>query len=127
MNFASEFRNFLIQQNFLALALAVVIGGAVGKVVPARVDDVVMPLVGLVLPSGTWRTAQWVLRGENAIKYGDLLGRVVDFLIIALVVFLIARALIKQPPPPETKACPFCLEALPMQATRCRACTSQLP
>ena len=129
MKLADDFRTFLFKQNFLALALAVVIGGAVGKVVTALVDDVIMPIVGVVLPNGGWREAAWQLNATNSVKYGDLLGRVVDFLIIAFVVFLLTRMLIKEPEKPAapaTKDCPFCLELLPLKATRCRACTSQL-
>lgn len=121
---ASEFRQFLLKQNALALAVGVVIGGAIGRVVGGIVDDVIMPIVGSILPGGQWRTLQWELSGGNAIKYGDLLGRIVDFVIIALVVFFITRAILPKPAPgAPTKACPFCLEMIPEKATRCRACT----
>jgi large conductance mechanosensitive channel len=125
--FAREFREFLLKQNVIALAIGVVIGAAIGKVVSGVVDDVIMPLVGLVLPAGDWRQAKLALGGGNAILYGDLLGRLLDFGIVALVVFLILRALVKQPkaaPAAATKACPFCLETIPAAASRCRACGS---
>ena len=82
---AAEFREFLLKQNALALAVGVIIGAAIGKVVSGVVDDLLMPVIGLILPAGDWRNAQIAL-GGNAIKYGDLLGRVVDFLVIAAVV-----------------------------------------
>jgi len=124
MSMVSDFKSFLVKQNALALAVGVVIGGAIGKVVSGIVDDVIMPIVGVLLPGGEWRTAQVVLSGTNSIKYGDLIGRLVDFVIVALVIFIVVKALIKEAPPPPTKACPQCLENLPMAAKKCRACAS---
>jgi large conductance mechanosensitive channel len=127
---AAEFREFLLKQNVVALAIGVVIGGALGKVVSGIVDDVIMPIVGVILPGGDWRQATIALSGDNAIKYGDLLGRIVDFVIVAAVVFFITKALLekaKEPPAaPTTKACPECLETIPVAARRCRACASQV-
>ena len=120
-----EFREFLLKQNAFALAIGVVIGAAIGKVVSGIVDDVVMPIVGLALPGGEWRNAQFVLSGQNAIKYGDLAGRFVDFFLIALVVFLLSKAFLEKPAAaPATKSCPQCLEAIPAAAKKCRACGS---
>jgi len=124
MSMVSEFKSFLVKQNALALAVGVVIGGAIGKVVSGIVDDVIMPIVGVLLPGGEWRTAQVVLSGTNAIKYGDLIGRLIDFVIVAFVIFAIVKALIKEAPAPPTKACPQCLENLPVAAKKCRACAS---
>jgi large conductance mechanosensitive channel len=122
----AEFRAFLLKHNVLGLAVGVVIGGAVGKVVSGIVDDVIMPLVGVLLPGGEWRRAELVLAGTNAIKYGDLIGRTVDFLIVAAVVFAIIKALLDRDKPaaPSTKACPECLENVPLAARKCRACGS---
>ncbi|HKC61277.1 MAG TPA: large conductance mechanosensitive channel protein MscL [Myxococcales bacterium] len=122
------FREFLLKQNALALAIGVVIGAAVGRVVSGIVDDVIMPVVGLALPGGEWRNAAIALPRGNAIKYGDLAGRLLDFLIVALVVYLVTKAILEKPapPPPDTKTCPQCLEIVPAAARRCRACTSQL-
>jgi large conductance mechanosensitive channel len=124
MSMVSDFKSFLVKQNALALAVGVVIGGAIGKVVSGIVDDVIMPIVGVMLPGGEWRTAQFVLSGTNAIKYGDLIGRLVDFVIVAFVIFVIVKALIKEAPAAPTKACPQCLESLPVAAKKCRACAS---
>ena len=128
--FATEFREFLLKQNALALAVGVIIGAAVGKVVSGIVDDLIMPIIGVVMPGGEWRSAQFVLQGNNAIKYGDFLGRLLDFGIVALVVFLIVKALLSEKPKPAlaptTRVCPQCLEIVPLAATRCRACTSAL-
>ena len=117
-----EFREFLLKQNAFALAIGVIIGAAIGKVVSGIVEDVLMPVIGLVLPGGEWRSAQITLSGQNAIKYGDLVGRVIDFFVIALVVFLLAKAFLEKPAP--TKSCPQCLEAIPAAARKCRACAS---
>ncbi len=122
---AKEFKDFLLKQNALALAVGVVIGGAVGRVVSGIVDDVIMPIVGVLLPGGEWRTAQLTLSGTNAIKYGDLLGRALDFAIVSTVVFFIVKAVLGKPKPPvPTRPCPECLEAVPTAARKCRACGS---
>ncbi|MFL5434973.1 MAG: large conductance mechanosensitive channel protein MscL [Myxococcales bacterium] len=124
-NLAGEFKEFLLKQNALALAVGVIIGAAMGRVVSGVVDDLIMPVVGLVLPGGDWRAAQVTLSGNNAIKYGDLVGRIVDFAIVSAVVFAILKLVLEKPPPPETtKTCPQCLEPIPLLAKRCRACTS---
>ncbi len=123
-----EFREFLLKQNAFALAVGVIIGAAIGKVVSGIVDDLLMPLIGIVLPGGEWRNAQLALSGQNAIKYGDLVGRFVDFFFIAVVVFILTKAFLEKPAPPSaTKSCPECLEAIPAGARRCRACASEVP
>jgi len=120
-----EFREFLLKQNAFALAVGVIIGAAIGKVVSGIVEDVLMPVIGLVLPGGEWRNAQLTLSGQNAIKYGDLAGRTLDFLIVALVVFALTKLLLEKPAPAATtKSCPECLEAIPIAARKCRACGS---
>ena len=125
---AREFREFLLKQNVVALAAGVVIGAAIGKVVGGIVELVVMPIVGLLLPGqNEWRTLKLDIGGGNAIGYGEVLGRLLEFGIIALVVFLVLKAFVKAPPPPApTKACPQCLETIPAAARRCRACASEV-
>jgi large conductance mechanosensitive channel len=131
----SEFREFLLKQNALALAVGVVIGAAIGRVVQSIVADLLMPVIGLGMPGGDWRAARIVLSESvgpdgqpvvSAITYGAFLGALVDFAIVAVVVFLIVRAAIKPSPAAPTKGCPFCLETIPADAKRCRACTSAL-
>jgi large conductance mechanosensitive channel len=131
----AEFRGFLTKTNALALAVGVIIGAAVGSVVSALVADVLMPLISLILPSGDWRQSKFVLHKtadasgkvtENAILYGHFAGTVIDFLIVAYVVFLIVRWLVKPAPAAPTKSCPECLETIPNAARRCRACTASV-
>lgn len=131
-----DFKAFLTKSNALALAVGVIIGAATGKVVSGVVDDLIMPIIGLVLPSGDWREAKYVLRTvtdangkvtDSAISYGHLVGTVIDFFFIALVVFLITKALVKPAPPgPPTKNCTECLEAIPAEARKCKACGSSV-
>lgn len=131
-----EFKEFLLKTNALALAIGVIIGAAVGKVVSSLVSDVLMPLISLAIPGGAWREAKIVLASrtdaagkvvENAMTIGAFLGAVVDFVIIAFVVFMITKALLKPapaPPAPPTKVCQDCLETVPQAAKKCRACGS---
>jgi large conductance mechanosensitive channel len=120
-----EFRDFLLKQNAFALAIGVIIGAAMGRVVSGLVDDVLMPVLGMVMPGGEWRNAQITLSGANAIKYGDLIGRSIDFVIVAAVVYALTKAFLKkEEPPAATRACPECLELIPIAARKCRACGS---
>jgi large conductance mechanosensitive channel len=133
-----EFKEFLAKTTALALAIGVIIGAAVGSVVTSMVNDLIMPVVGRLLPGGAWREAKVVLSTstdaagkvtENAILYGHFLGTLIDFVIIMLVVFLLVRALMRAlppPPPAATKQCPECLETIPAAARRCRACTAAI-
>ncbi|MBL0210521.1 MAG: large conductance mechanosensitive channel protein MscL [Holophagaceae bacterium] len=125
---SSDFKDFIAKGNVLDLAVAVVIGGAFGKIVTALVEGVIMPLVGMAVPGGDWRM---IVAGP--FKVGSVLGATVDFLCIALVVFLVfvkgLGSLKKKEAPaaaPETKTCPACLEEIPKAATRCKHCTSQV-
>jgi large conductance mechanosensitive channel len=127
-----EFRDFLLKTNALALAVGVIIGGAVGKVVSSLVADILMPVIGLAIPGGAWREAKLVLTHKAdgspaaAIAYGTFLGAVIDFLIVGFVVFTITKALLREKPvtPPPTKVCGECKETIPADARKCRACGS---
>jgi large conductance mechanosensitive channel len=129
MSLMKEFKAFALKGNMIDLAVGVVIGGAFGKVVSALVEDVVMPLVSSVLPGGDWR--QYTVTPLK-IQLGHLLGSMVDFLLVALVLFIVVVKLmgaLNKPDAaaaPTIKQCPECLEAVPIKARRCRACTSAL-
>jgi large conductance mechanosensitive channel len=142
MAFIEDFKKFAFKGNVVDLAIGVVIGGAFGKIVSALVADLVMPIVALVLPSGDWRTAGMVLKeaekpADNVVlKYGDFVGAILDFFVVALVLFIIVSRIIKaaegrlhkpaDAAPPAVKECPACCETVPAKATRCKYCTSQL-
>lgn len=124
--YAREFREFLLKTNMFALAMGVVIGGAIQKVVASIVGDLVMPVVGILTPEGSWRTLK-VGYGRLQFTVGNLMGTVLDFVIIGVVVFLITKMFVKQAPPPPTKTCNACREGNHPEATRCKFCTSELP
>jgi large conductance mechanosensitive channel len=123
-----EFKAFILKENVLALAIAVVIGGAMGKVVTAVVDDFIMPIVGAIAPAGTWQKMTINL-GPIRFLAGDFLSALVNFLIIGFVVWRISKAFIKPAPPstgPATKECPYCRMSMDALASRCPHCTSEL-
>jgi large conductance mechanosensitive channel len=94
----AQFTKFLRETNAIALAVAVVIGGAVQKLVTALVAGIFMPILGVVLPGGSWRTWSLHLRGESALAIGDVLGATVDFVIIAWVLYVIVNKLVMVQP-----------------------------
>jgi large conductance mechanosensitive channel len=122
------FKEFLLKNNVLALALAVIVGGAVGKVVTSLAQDIIMPAVNPLLPGKEWRDATLTI-GKVALKWGSFTSAVIDFLIIAFIVYLITKALVGEKPPepaPPTKTCPRCKEQVAVDASRCKWCTSDL-
>jgi large conductance mechanosensitive channel len=128
-----EFKEFLLKQNALALAIGVIIGGAIGKVVSSIVSDLLMPVISLAMPGGSWRETQIVLSKSvdaggkevvNAVKVGSFFGSAIDFVIVAFVIYWLGKMFFKPAPAAPTKTCPACLESLPVAATKCRACTS---
>ena len=138
-----EFKEFIARGNVIDLAVAVIIGAAFGKIVTSLVDGVIMPPIGLALGKVDFASLFIDLSGQHpasladakakglpVIAYGSLINDIISFLIIALVVFLIVKAVNRlkaaPPPPPNTKDCPFCLTAIPVAATRCAACCSEV-
>jgi large conductance mechanosensitive channel len=140
-----EFRDFAMRGNVLDLAIAVVIGAAFGKIVSSFVADVLSPILGLVLgrvdlsnlfvtlSGASYPTLQQAkAAGAPTLAYGVFLQTVIDFVVVAFVIFLAVRQInrLKGPPPPAaaptTKPCPYCLSAIPLGAKRCAHCTSDL-
>ncbi len=130
-----EFREFLLKQNALALAVGVIIGAAAGRVVTSLVSDMLMPIISMGMPHGDWQASKIVLSRTvgpdgkdvvNSINYGTFAGTVLDFIIVAFVVFLIARWLLRPAAAAPVKPCPYCKEVVPLDATKCRACTSAI-
>jgi large conductance mechanosensitive channel len=123
-----EFKAFILKENVLALAIAVVIGAAFGKVVTAVVEDFVMPIVAVVTPSGPWQKATLDI-GPLKFGIGDFVAVLINFIIIGFVVWRISKMFIKPAPAgtaPATKPCPYCKMVIDQTATRCAHCTSQL-
>ncbi len=132
-----EFKSFAFKGNMIDLAVGVVIGGAFGKVVSSLVADVMMPLIAKIMSmlnlSNDYKS--WVVPGTE-IKTGLFLGSLIDFLIVALVVFLIVvklvGAMVKKAAPapaasmPTSKECPRCLMTIPIKASKCGHCTSDV-
>ena len=140
-----EFKDFIMRGNVLDLAVGIIIGGAFGKIVTSFVNDILMPPIGLLLGGVNFRGLFGRLNGPASaslgaaqaagaptLNYGLFVNNIIDFLIIAFVIFLIVRAAnrMRGPAPVApvtTKPCPYCLTAVPLAATRCPACTSELP
>ena len=124
----SDFRAFLLKQNVVALAIAVVIGAALNEVVKALVDHIIMPIVAVALPDGAWRTYT-LQAGPFAFGIGPLAAAIINFLIVGFVAWRLAKVFIKPEPAsatPATKVCPHCRMTIDAAATRCAHCTSQL-
>lgn len=141
-----EFREFIARGNVMDLAVAVIIGAAFGRIVTALVEGVLMPPIGLLLGGVDFSSLFLVLdssqgmpasladaqaRGIPVIAYGQFINEIVSFLIVALAVFLVVRQvnrLKREPAPvmPDTTECRYCASTIPVKATRCPNCTSQL-
>jgi large conductance mechanosensitive channel len=138
-----EFREFITKGNALDMAIGIVLGVAFGAIVVSFVADIILPPIGLLLggldftnlfirlagpPAPTLAAAKEA--GAVTINYGVFLSKVLDFLIIGFVLFLIVRQVNQmrrqQAPPVTTRECPYCLSQVPLKATRCPACTSPL-
>jgi large conductance mechanosensitive channel len=118
----TEFKAFLQKNNVMALAIGFILGAAVGKVVTASVNDLLMPIIGLAIPGGDWRQMAIPIGGSKLLV-GDFLGAVLDFTIIAFAVFMIGKMFLKPEPTPDTKICPQCTEVVAKAASRCKYCT----
>ena len=130
-----DFRAFLLRTNALALAIGVILGGALGTVVSSLVNDIIMPPVGAVLGGVDFGQLKFVIKNaapgadpatEVAIRWGSFLNAVVAFVIIAFVVWQLSRMFIHEPRAAERKTCPFCRESNAIEATKCRACASEI-
>ena len=125
-----EFREFVMRGNILDLAIAVIIGGAFGKIIGSLVNDVLMPFIGLLMGGVNFSEQAWQV-GEAMIKWGAFVQAIIDFVIVAFVIFMIVKVAnsMKKPAPaaaPVTKDCPNCFSTISIKATRCPNCTSEL-
>jgi large conductance mechanosensitive channel len=141
-----EFKTFIMRGNVLDLAIGVIIGGAFGAIVTSLVKDILMPPIGLLLGKVNFSNLFIDLSGKGyasldaatkdgaaVIAYGNFINTLINFLIIAVVIFFVVKAINRltapkpvPPPPPSTKECPYCISAIPIKASRCPNCTSQL-
>jgi large conductance mechanosensitive channel len=126
-----EFKKFALKGNVIDLAVAVIIGGAFGKVITSLVDNVLMPVIGYISP-GPEGYQSWHI---GKVMVGKFLGDVVNFLIIAVAMFLLLVKFLgaiqkaspwSKPEEPATKECPLCLSVIPYRARRCAHCTADL-
>jgi len=142
-----DFKSFALRGNLIDLAVGVIIGGAFGKIVTSLVNDIVMPPIGLLLNGVNFTDLFVSLNGQRytslaaaqavgapTLNYGAFINNIIDFLIVAVAVFLLIRGINKltqrlAPVPtaaPGTKNCPHCFTSIPAKATRCPNCTSEL-
>ncbi len=138
-----EFRDFAMRGNVIDLAVGVIIGAAFGKIVSSLVTDVLMPPLGLVLGKVDFSSlfislsgdhydsiAQAKAAGAATLNYGLFINNIIDFVIVAFAMFIVVRQInrltAKPAPTPTTKPCPFCISTIPLTATRCPNCTSEL-
>jgi large conductance mechanosensitive channel len=139
-----EFKDFAMRGNVLDMAIGIVIGAAFGRIIASLVDDIVMPPIGLALGNVDFANLFINLSGKDypsvaaakaagaaTINYGIFFNTILNFLIIAFVIFLLIRQVNamhkpKEAPAPTTKECPQCLSTIPIKATRCAHCTTEL-
>jgi large conductance mechanosensitive channel len=145
-----EFKEFAIKGNVIDLAIGVIIGGAFGKIITSLVNDIIMPPIGLVLgnvdfanlyavmkgsvPAGTSLLEAQKIAGVVTWNYGAFINNIINFLIVAFVIFLVVKQInrfqkpapVPAPAAPTTKDCPYCFTPIPLKATRCPNCTSEL-
>jgi large conductance mechanosensitive channel len=137
-----EFKEFIARANIIDLAVAVIIGVAFGKIVTSFVDGIIMPPIGLLFGKVDFASLFYVLdkskgmpvsladakaKAVPVIAYGAFINDIINFLIIALVIFLLVKIVNKmRNTDPSKKDCPYCLTAIPIKATRCSACCAEL-
>ena len=138
-----EFRDFAMRGNVIDLAVGIIIGAAFGKIVSSLVNDIIMPPIGVILGRVDFSNLFVSLSGQHynsladaktagaaTLNYGLFINNVIDFLIVAFAVFLLVRQVnrfTRQPEAaPTTKECPYCISKIPLRATRCPQCTSEV-
>ncbi|HUY31526.1 MAG TPA: large-conductance mechanosensitive channel protein MscL [Pirellulales bacterium] len=133
-----EFKEFALKGNVVDMAVGIIIGAAFGKIVASLVNDVIMPPLGVLIGGLDFKDLAYPLResiGDQpavSLKYGAFLNNVIDFLIIAFTMFIAAHQmnrltrLLKIADGPTTKPCPRCVTSIPLKATRCPHCTSEI-
>ena len=140
MSVIKEFKEFAVRGNVIDMAVGVIIGAAFGKIATSLTNDVIMPPISMLLGSGKFEGLTWVLRPEMdgkpavILNLGVFITTVMDFLIVAFVIFMLVKQInrlkakppTQAPPSPSTKECPRCVSTIPLKATRCPHCTSDI-
>ena len=137
MGILKEFKDFAIKGNVVDMAVGIIIGAAFGKIVSSLVSDVMMPTIGVLMGNVDFSSFAFTLREAHddvpavTIKYGVFINTVIDFLIVAFAIFMMIKQMNRFTTPvvaeaPTTKDCPYCLSSVPIKATRCGHCTSEL-
>jgi large conductance mechanosensitive channel len=129
-----EFKEFAMRGSMLDMAVGIIIGAAFGTIISSLVNDILMPPIGLLLGGADFSQLKIMLaettEGPVAIGYGLFINAVISFIIVAFAIFLLLRQVNRmkraEEKPPDTKECPFCLSAIPIRATRCAHCTSEV-
>jgi large conductance mechanosensitive channel len=131
-----EFKTFAFKGNMIDLAIGVIIGAAFGKVISSLVANIFMPLIAAIVPNNQGYENLAILVNGSEIKYGLFLAALVDFLLVALAIFLVVVKIVQgtmqraasapAPSEPTTRECPHCLSNIPLKANRCAHCTSDL-
>jgi len=129
-----EFKEFALKGNVVDLAIGVIIGGAFGKIVTSFVGDIIMPLVSMVTGKINFQNLYISLSGDITLRYGIFITQVIDFLLMAFVIFLMVKFFNKlsklrnaeKEETPAARQCPYCITEIDCAATRCPHCTSQL-
>lgn len=142
--FANEFKDFIAKGNVVDMAVGVVVGGAFGKIVTSLVEDIIMPPISKLLSGVNVQEMFYALDGNKyatlqeardaaapIIAYGNFIQNIINFLIIALVIFIVIKQVAKvrpqdEGPAPTTKVCPYCKSEIPVEAVKCPHCTSDL-
>jgi large conductance mechanosensitive channel len=124
-----EFKEFAMRGSVIDLAVGVIIGAAFGKIVTSLVDDILMPIIGVFAGGIDFSERVSEIAGAE-VRWGAFVQNIIDFLIVAFIIFLIVRTMNRlkrdQPTTPTTKECPHCFTTIPLKASRCPNCTSEL-
>lgn len=137
MGMLKEFKDFAMRGNVVDMAVGIIIGAAFGKIVSSLVTDVIMPPIGVLMGSVDFSGLAFTIKEASgevppvAIKYGVFINTVIDFLIVAFAMFMVIKQMNRLKKPevaaaPTTKDCQYCLMSIPIKATRCGHCTSDL-
>ena len=134
-NFMNEFKKFIARGNVMDMAVGIIIGGAFTAIVTSLVNDIINPLLGL-FGGMNFDQLEWNITGDVVLYYGKFITAIINFLIMALVIFILVRMITRagekfskkkeEKPATTTKKCPYCKSEIAIDATRCPHCTSQI-